>query len=177
MLKPQRSEAAQTQVLYEQLLASDRGSVVIQALRTHDWARLTQPLRTWLSSHCVLCDVHMISMSAMTYHTKQHHASCADTVLRNAPILWRAIGATTPCKLCGGSFVSEHTCPAAHQLALLMHLDPDQESMALQRPQTTGLSYIQSRDAVPGTSAKCAHCKKDFAGFGGLRKHILKRCL
>ena len=174
ILKPQRSEAAQTQVLYEQLLASDRGSVVIQALRTHDWARLTQPLRTWLSSHCVLCDVHMISVSAI-YHTKQHHASCADTVLRNAPILWREIGATTPCKLCGGSFVSERTCPAAHQLALLMHLDPDQESMALQRPQTTGLSYIQSRDAVPGTSAKCAHCKKDFAGFGGLRKHILKR--
>ena len=173
-LTPQLSEAAQTQVLYEQLLASDRGSVVIQALRTHDWNRLTQPLRNWLSSHCVLCDTHMISMSAMTYHTKQHHASCADTVLRNAPILWREIGATTPCRLCGTSFVSEHTCPTAHQLALLMHLDPDQESMALQRPQTTGLSYIQSRDAVPGTTT-CAHCKKDFAGFGGLRKHILKR--
>ena len=110
-LTPQLSEAAQTQVLYEQLLASDRGSVVIQALRTHDWNRLTQPLRNWLSSHCVLCDTHMISMSAMTYHTKQHHASCADAVLRNAPILWREIGATTPCRLCGTSFVSEHTCP------------------------------------------------------------------
>ena len=71
--------------------------------------------------------------------------------------------------------MSERACPAAHQLALLMHLDPDQDSMALQRPQTTGLSYIQSRDAVPGTLATCAHCRKDFSGFGGLRKHILKR--
>ena len=123
----------------------------------------------------------MISMSAMTYHTKQHHASCADTVLRNAPILWREIGATTPCRLCGSSFVSEHTCPTAHQLALLMHLDPHQESMALQRPQTTGLSYIQSRDAVPGTST-CAdrmtwtlHCKQCAASFvtsSGLLLHL-----
>ena len=28
---------------------------------------------------------------------------------------------------------------------------------------------------MPKGTPTCAHCKKDFAGFGGLRKHILKR--
>ena len=135
-LQPQLSEAALTQALYEQLLASDRGSIIVQALRGHDWPRLTQPLRDWLASHCVLCDTYMISMSAMTYHIKQYHASSAAAVLRNSPILWREIGATSPCRLCGCSFAQEHTCPAAHQLALLMHLDPEQDSMTMQRPQT-----------------------------------------
>ena len=182
------------------------GAAVLHVVQERAWESMARQIDacTYLSRRCFLCGLHFGRIQELNAHFRQQHADLWHGVPEKAIQLSNLYGHDSPCDCCGSLFKT-HVCPVFTQLAvMLLHgaaLDePDMSSATLaarhrcelclevfnagadlaQHLQTAhqlqGLSFNESRDVIPGSTA-CVHCGIIFQTVDGVKSHVVQgRC-
>ena len=153
-----------------------------------------RPLCEFMTTHCILCSKHVVSLRGLTAHLRSNHpGQMQEAIALGIQRTRQHTGNLSPCSFCKMEFRRTHLCPVTTQVAVLeMQVStPDdprhftcflcqfvaQDRLQLRqhlgsRHNFPCFDWIPARDSLPD-QVTCAHCGSTHHCLEGLRKHII----